>query len=264
MTSSQEDLATWTNVGMVAQGSEVYAGSFAARATTTSAASWAWHTFANQTNAYYRIRFKIVSLGPNNVYLLKVRTSTGTSIGGLYVDTANTLNYRNDAGALTVRSPRSVSLGAWHELQVHYVINGLAGQIETWLDGAKVPELSKTDNFGTTAVGRIQIADNSGARAYDVAIDDVVVDTQFISSGPASDTTAPSAPGSLTASAVDSSRIERRLDRLARQRRRRRLRHLSKHRPLDSVVGELDELRDTTVDPGSSYTYAVGEGRRGQ
>ena len=251
-------LATWTNIGMVVQGTEVYAGSFAARATTTSAATWAWHSMANQTNAYFRIRFKVLSQGANNLYLMKVRTSTGTSIGGLYLgDSGNTLNYRNDAGAVTVRSPRTAAAGVWHELQVHYVINGTASQIETWLDGSKVPELSKTDNFGTTPVGRIQIADNSGARAYDLAIDDVVVDTQFISSAPPADTSAPSVPGNVTATAASFDRInvawspsidnvgvvEYDLYRNAE--------------PLDVVLGSSTSYADSTVDPGTTYSYTI-------
>ena len=149
------DLTGWTNAGMVVQGTEVSGGSFAARATTTTAADWAWHPITAQTNVYYRLKFNIVSQGANSVYLMKVRTATGTSIGGLYVDSSGRLSYRNDAGAVTVVSPKTVSRAAWHELQVHYVINGLSGQIETWLDGAKVTELSKTDNFGTTPIGRI-------------------------------------------------------------------------------------------------------------
>jgi fibronectin type 3 domain-containing protein/predicted phosphodiesterase len=251
-------LAGWTSVGMVDQSQETYAGSWAARATTTTTAAWAWRNLSSaQTNVYYRIRFKIVSQGANNMYLLKARTATGTSIMGLYLgDTGNTLNYRNDAAAVSVRSTKTVSAGAWHELQLHLVINGTSGQVETWLDGTKVPELSRTDNFGTTAVGRVQMADNSGTRAYDLAMDDVVVDTQFISSAPPADTSAPTAPGSLTATEVSSSRVNLSwspsVDNVG-------VVGYDIYRddgdPLDSLAGNASSYSDNTVDPGATYSY---------
>ena len=251
------NLNGWTNIGLAAQGAEVSSGSWAARATTSSAAAWAWQGIPSETNAYYRLRFKLLSLGPNNVYLMKVRTATGTSIGGVYIDSALTLNYRNDAGAVTVRSPKVVSTGAWHELQVHYVINGLSGQIETWLDGTKVTELSKTDNFGTTPLGRIQIADNSGARAYDLAIDDVVVDTQFISTTPPPDTSPPSPPGNFGASPISSGRIDLgwtpSLDNVGVVA----YDLFRDGEPLDSVPGSSASYSDTSVDAGTSYVYSI-------
>ena len=252
-------LTGWTNTAMVVQGQEVYAGSWAARATTTSAASWAWHSLSStQTNLYYRIRFKIVSQGANNMYLLKFRTSTGTSIGGLYLgDGGNTLNYRNDAGAVSVRSPRTAAAGVWHELQVHLVINGTSGQIETWLDGSNVPELSKVDNFGTTPVGRIQIADNSGTRAFDLVIDDVVVDTQFISSAPAPDTSPPTPPGNLTATPVSPTRINLAWTSAVDDVGVTAYDLFRDGEPLDSVIGSSTSYDDTHVDPGTSYVYTV-------
>ena len=250
------NLAGWTNTGMVRQQQEVFTGSWAARATTTSAAAWAWQSIPSETNAYYRLRFKIVSLGANNVYLMKVRTATGTSIGGLYVDASNTLNYRNDAGAVTVRSPRTVSLGAWHELQVHYVINDLSGQIETWLDGTKVNELSKTDNFGTTPVGRLQIADNSGARAYDVAIDDVVVDTQFIA-GSSQDTTPPSVPANVNAAANSTSQITIAWNPSTDNTAVAGYNLYRDGEPLNTALVTSTSYTDTGLDAGVTYSYTV-------
>src|SRR4029078_1460809 len=95
------NLSGWTNTGMVVQTSEVSGGSFAARATTTNAGDWAWHQIPDQPNVYYRLKFKVVSQGANSVYLMKVRTATGTSIGGVYLDSSNRLSYRNDARPAT-------------------------------------------------------------------------------------------------------------------------------------------------------------------
>jgi hypothetical protein len=58
----------------------------------------------------------------------------------------------------------------------------VSGLTDVWLDGTKITALSKTQNLGTGAIGRIQLGDNSGSRTYDVALDDIAVDTSFIGS----------------------------------------------------------------------------------
>jgi hypothetical protein len=90
------------------------------------------------------------------------------------------VSIRNDAGDLTTVSSTAASLGAWHTLELHATINGSSGLTEVWLDGTKIAALTKTQNLGATAIGRIQLGDNSGSRTYDVALDDVAVDTSFI------------------------------------------------------------------------------------
>jgi hypothetical protein len=87
------------------------------------------------------------------------------------------LALRNDAGAVTHTSTTSVSLGQWHTLELHAVIADASGRTELWLDGQLVGALSRTQNLGTAPIARVQIGDNTGARAYDVAIDDVRVGT---------------------------------------------------------------------------------------
>ncbi|TAL12134.1 MAG: hypothetical protein EPO00_02295, partial [Chloroflexota bacterium] len=203
-------LGAWTNVGMTVQGTEVFSGTKAARGVSVSGAAWAWHAISpTMSEPYYRVRFKIVSLGANNVYILKERTATGGSIGGFYVsNTDGTLNYRNDAGAVTVRGSTIVSLGAWHELQVRLRIAGTSGEVETWLDGVRVTELSRIDNFGTTPVGRIQIGDNSGGRTFDLAIDDVALDSAFIGGPAPADTTPPTVPTGVAAAANGPGRVD--------------------------------------------------------
>jgi fibronectin type 3 domain-containing protein len=87
-------------------------------------------------------------------------------------------------------------------------MTGTSGAIEVWLDGARVDELALTTNLGTAPIGRIQLGDNAGG-SYDVALDDVELDTQFITDGaPSPDTTAPSAPTGLAASATSSNRVD--------------------------------------------------------
>jgi hypothetical protein len=176
------DLSRWTSVtGLTVQQQEVYGGVYAARQTSTSAATWAYKQLdAAQSQIYYRTRFKIISQGANNVYVLKFRTATGASILGVYVSSTGKLAYRNDVGSTTVTSTTNVSSGVWHDLQVRAFINGASGQVEVWLDGVHIDALSKTEALGSTSIGRIQLGDNSGARTYDVALDDVAVSPSFI------------------------------------------------------------------------------------
>lgn len=50
-----------------------------------------------------------------------------------------------------------------------------------WLDGAKVDDLSLTNqNWGVAPIGRIQIGEVQSGRTYNVAFDDVVFDPQRI------------------------------------------------------------------------------------
>jgi hypothetical protein len=64
---------------------------------------------------------------------------------------------------------------------VRAFINGTNSQVEVWLDGIHIDALNKIEVLGTTPIGRVQLGDNTGARTYDVALDDVEVSTTFIS-----------------------------------------------------------------------------------
>jgi hypothetical protein len=172
------DMSRWTTaVGLVVQQGEVAAGVYAARGTTTGPAAYAYRTLAmEQAEAYYRLRFKFVSRGANTVNLLKFRTSLNGSILGFYVSNSGKLGYRNDVAGVSTTSGTTVPVGAWHELQVRLRIDGTAGETETWFNGVRIASLSKTENFGTTPIGRIQLGDTSSGRTYDVAFDEVAVE----------------------------------------------------------------------------------------
>ena len=139
---------------------------------------------------YYRTRFKIVSM-PSNVYLLKFRTATGTSLTELYVSSTGKLAYRNDTTGTAVTSTTNVTSTVWHDLQAHVTINGASSQVEVWLDGVPVADLSKLESLGTLPIGRLQLGDNSTGRTYDVALDNVIASTTFIGSSPATATPTP-------------------------------------------------------------------------
>jgi hypothetical protein len=172
-------LSKWTNFGLGTQQTDAFAGSWGTRALST-AGTPAYAT-ANlptpQSDLTYRLHFKGNGAWPSTgVYLLKLRTSANGSIVGVYVSGTGKLAYRNDIAATSTTSTTAVTSGAWHELDVHVTI-GAAGAIDLVLDGSRVGGFPKTDNFGTNQVGKIQVGDNSTGRNFDVASDEVVVDT---------------------------------------------------------------------------------------
>ena len=195
------DLGLWSTVtGAVSVGSQVtHSGGFAARASSTGLAAEARATLASPGNdVYYRTWFNVVSQGNNTVYLAKFRTPTDGSILGIYVTSTGKLGFRNDVAGVSSSSTTTVGSG-WHELQVR-AVTGANGRVETWLDGQPVTALTKDQNLGTNPVGRIQIGDNSAGRTFDVAFDDIIASTQYVTAPPpAPDVTAPSAPAGLVA-----------------------------------------------------------------
>jgi parallel beta-helix repeat protein len=177
------NLSNWTSTtGLAAQQQEVFQGAWAARGTTTSATTWAYKTLGSaHSELHYRIRFKVVSQGASStVNLLKLRTATGTALFGLFRNSAGNLGYRNEVAAVSTTSTTPVTTGVWHEVQVRVRINGASGESETWFDGVRIPFLSKVESFGTTPIGRLQIGENSSGKVYDVAFDEVVASTSFI------------------------------------------------------------------------------------
>jgi hypothetical protein len=170
------DLARWTSVrGLVVENTDVFAGSWAARASGAGTAAWAWASLpATQPSLYYRLRFKILSQGANSVNLAKFRTATGGSIGGILVTSTGKLAFRNDAGGTTTTSTTTATAGAWHQLEVHLTVDGTSDGSEVWLDGSPVTALTTTDpSLGSTPIGQIQLGENATGRTYNVTFDDV-------------------------------------------------------------------------------------------
>jgi hypothetical protein len=207
----------WTqNTGINVLQEEVFDGSYAARATSTGSAKWAYKQLsAAQNEVYYRLHFKLINL-VSNVYLMRFRTSTGTSLLGVYVTNTGKLAYRNDVAALATTSTTTVTTGIWHDLQVRVLINGTASQTEVWLDGVRIDALSKTESMGNTAIRRIQLGENSTGRTFDVAFDNVTVNTNFIDMTPPTVTLTEPAENAtvkeevtISAAASDGSAIER-------------------------------------------------------
>jgi len=133
----------------------------------------------SQSELYYRIRFKILSQN-TAVNVLKLRTDDNRAILGIYISNVGKLGYRNEVTGMSTSSSADVSRAAWHELQIHVRIAEAAGQIEVWLDNARIDVFSKTGAFGDDAIGKIQLGENATGRTYDIAFDDIAVAAHFI------------------------------------------------------------------------------------
>jgi hypothetical protein len=174
------NFSRWTtNNGLVSQQQEVYVGSWAARGTTTGSARWAYRTLSTTyTDLCFGIRFKIISQGSSStVNLMKFRTATGIAIFGLHRHWGGNLGIRNEVAGYHTTGSTPVDTGTWHTVGARVRVNGTAGETEIWLDGVRLADLSRTENLGTTPIGRLQIGENSPDRTYDVAIDEALATT---------------------------------------------------------------------------------------
>jgi glucose/arabinose dehydrogenase len=169
----------WTfATGLTVQQQDVYAGLWAARATSTGVATYAYTQLAsNQSDLYHRFRFKVVSQ-QENVTLSKFRKAGGVAVVSLYRSGSGKLCLRNDITTASFCSV-SPSLGTWHTVEVHARV-GTSGLTEVWLDGVKLAELTRTMDLGPDPIGRVQIGNNQTGRTYDMLLDDVVVARTFI------------------------------------------------------------------------------------
>jgi chitodextrinase len=193
------NLSQWTaSSGMTVQQQVTYAGSWAARATSTGSPAYAYKNLNTPlTELYYDGRFQAISQSAANVSIVRFRTATNGVIFSIFRLGNGKLSYYNSLTGVTTSGPR-VSTGSWHELQVHALINGTSSVVEVWLDGTKV--ITRTaESLGTTAVGRVYIGDNTTGHTFDYAFDNDVLT--------AVDSTAPSTPNGLTVTGSTGSSI---------------------------------------------------------
>jgi hypothetical protein len=200
------DLSAWTKaVNFQAQQALVFSGAWAGRATTPGGTvAKAFKTLSSpQADIYLDARVHVVSVSGWTTVLLRLLTGSGTPLVSLDVRSSGKLQVRNHVSGTKVKSSTGIDLGSWHEAQLHASVNGSSSLIEVWLDGAKVDDLTLSPtNLGTTPVGRVQLGGSSSA--FDIAFDDVVVDTAFIGGGGGP----PPTPGNLRATGVTSTTVD--------------------------------------------------------
>jgi acid phosphatase type 7 len=245
-------LALWTgSSGVTVQQQVTYAGSWAARATSTGSPAYAYKSLSTPlSELYYDGRFEAISQDPTtSASLVRFRTSTAGAILTILRRSDSKLAYYNEVTGVTTVGP-TVSGGTWHELEVHVLINGTSSQIEVWLDGTQISALSKTDNLGTMAVGRVYIGDPATGRTFDFAFDNQIISTS-------SDVSPPTAPTNLTANVVGSLAVDlswiAATDNIG-------VTGYTVYRngsTLATVSGGTTTYHDATVISGVTYTYTV-------
>jgi hypothetical protein len=181
------DLSGWnTTNGLAVNGSRVHTGAFAAQATTSGSNAYAKKTLSSTyADIYFRTYVYLASGSSSQVNVMRLRDATGASIAYVYITTTGRLGLHDDATGSSSTSSTLVAPDAWHAIEIHLTVNGASSSSEVWLDGAKVSTLSVTADFGTAAVGGVQIGE-TGSGTYDVTYDDVAVDTQPVGLAPAS------------------------------------------------------------------------------
>jgi calcineurin-like phosphoesterase family protein len=178
-------LSAWTLVSNLTPAAGVgRSGSWAARssaATTSAPPSYASRDLSSaQSDVYCRFYLKVESQGNNALDVLKLRTASGTSLAYVLRTSSGMLAVRNNVSGVTTTSQAPISLSVWHQIELHIRVNAAAGSSDAWLDGAPVAGLSQVQNFGSTAVGRVEMGENAASRVYSVLFDDIACSVGYI------------------------------------------------------------------------------------
>jgi fibronectin type 3 domain-containing protein len=174
----------WTTptAGLTLQQATVHSGSWAAEEVSTGSATWASAQLPSTYRAIHASAWVYIASRTTSAGFLKLRTASGAYIAYLYVNSGGYLSVRNDAGNVTHVSTALVSTGRWHKVEMYIDINpGGPITITAALDGLPVvlaPAVSSTETLGTSLIGQVVLGDTVAGRTYDVAVDDLTVDTQ--------------------------------------------------------------------------------------
>jgi fibronectin type 3 domain-containing protein len=244
------NLSHWTaSSGMTVQQQIVYAGSWAARATSSGSPAYAYKTLSTPLSEfYYDGRVQMVSQGGTNVTLARFTTATGGSIFSIFRLSNGKLSYSNGVTGLSTSGPL-ITTGTWHELEVHALINGNASLVEVWLDGTKVIT-KNAEALGTTGVGRVYIGANATGNTFDSVFDNQIISTS-------SDVSPPTAPTNLTANVVGSLAVDLSWTGSTDDVGVTGYTVYRNGTVLATVDGSTTTYHDATVVSGTMYTYTV-------
>jgi chitodextrinase len=171
------DFSRWTtSSGLTAQKQTVLSGTWAAESASgpKGNAAYAYKQLpSSQSNLYYEAHVRIISQ-KTNADLLRLRTGNGTSLVTLFFDGSRKLGYSNDVAGTSTTSSTVLNTSQWYDVRVHVSVS--SSLVEVWLDGTKISALSKTENLGSTAIGRVELGESVTGRNFDVAFDDVRAD----------------------------------------------------------------------------------------
>jgi chitodextrinase len=179
------DLSKWTSTGgpagAMTVGSDVtYDGVYAVRAvspapTTTSNTAFVYKDLpGDYAELYWTAWFDPVSIGSQKVNIGQLANGS-TGILTVFVKNG-TLGIRNNGGATQADtvSTRSVSIGTWHRVDVHVLVNGSTSSVDVSLDGSNIAALTKagTIDLGSLPINRFYLGDRGTTDLFDVAFDD--------------------------------------------------------------------------------------------
>jgi hypothetical protein len=174
-------MSNWTSsAGLTVQTATVHSGTYAAEGSTINGTTYALKQLTNTyAELYYRAYVDIKSQ-TTGFTVMADQTATGAGIIRLYVSSQGQLVLWNDVTQLTTTGP-TLSLGAWHSIELHVIVNGALSTTEVWLDGALVPAFSSTmATLGVLPVGQVQLGSQAALQIYDVVLDDVALSTSRI------------------------------------------------------------------------------------
>lgn len=181
-------LGAWTGAqGLQVESTLVAAGSYAAQSTAAAATGAA---YAKKTlPATYQDGYlgAMVNIGSHTVQLnlLRMRSSSGASLGYVFVSPTGRIGMHDDATNTSVTSS-TVPASGWHLIQFRLADDSSAGTatgaLQVWVDNALVGALSKTAiDTGSQAIGQIQIGDVQAGHGYPVTYDSVGFGTTLAS-----------------------------------------------------------------------------------
>ena len=197
-------LSAWSTVsGFSVQSNptSAYAGSWYGLASSSGGSAYAQATLPSSlSEAYVQTAVKVVSAPGGAPTLLRLLTGSGSAIVSLKTDSSGRLILKNNAVSGTRTSATTLSSGTWHVVQLHAFVNGTVSLVEVWLDGTQVSDLTWATSLGTTGTGRIQLAHKGSSSGFQLAFDEVLVDTAFIGGGPPTPPATPCTGSELAAS----------------------------------------------------------------
>src|SRR5438445_8391843 len=174
-------LSNWTtSAGLTVQTATVHSGTYAAEGSTITGQTYTVKQLSSTYSNLYYLTYVNVKSQTTGFTLMADQTASGGGIIRIYLSPQHELVLWNDITQLTTTGP-AISLGAWHSIELHVIVNATFSTTEVWLDGALVPAFSSTmATLGILPVGQVQLGSQAALQIYDVAFDDVAVSTSRI------------------------------------------------------------------------------------
>jgi Calcineurin-like phosphoesterase len=172
------NLSRWTTVkGLRVERRQMHRGNWGVIArSTTGKPAYAFKRLGSARKGMaYRLWFNVIHQSSTKVVdLAKLRTDRGAALISVFIAPSGLIGYQNNVTRQSTYSGVPVSHGVWHSLEIRARVRRGKGEVETWLDGHRVKELTKSEAFGKTPIRSIQLGENIPGRTYAVVFDDVI------------------------------------------------------------------------------------------